>query len=47
MYSLGFVIIYLTSAITTPLTEKLRVGGGALMYIANIFGVLFLLAMRL
>ena len=47
LYSLGLVLIYLTNAITTFLSEKLRVGGGVLLHVANIFGVLFLLAMQL
>ena len=41
LYSLGLVLIYLRSAITTPLSEKLRVDGRTLLHIANIFGVLF------
>ena len=40
LYSLGLVLIYLMNVITTPLSEKLRVGGGALLHVANIFGVL-------
>ena len=41
VYALGLMLICLTSAIITPLSERLRVGGGGLLYVANIFGVLF------
>ena len=41
LYSLGLVLMCLTSAIITLLSERLRVGGGALLHVANIFGLLF------
>ena len=41
LYSLGLVLISLMGAIITPLSERLRVVGGALLHLANIFGVLF------
>ena len=45
LYSLDLVLIFLTSAIITHLLVKLRVDGGLLLHVANIFGFTLLLDM--
>ena len=41
LYSLGLVLMCLTIAIITLLSERLRVGGGSLLHISHVFGLLF------
>ena len=47
LFYLGLMLICRTSAIITPLLGRLHVDGRLLLPVANIFGVLFLLDMRL